>query len=53
MGGCDLGTDEGRVQETYRRLEKLRQSSPELTCAEELEALEREIQSRLSKSRVL
>ena len=46
MGGCDLGTDEGRVQETYRRLEKLRQSSPELTCAEELEALEREIQSQ-------
>ncbi len=44
--GCDWGADEGKIQAVYRRLEKLRQSLPKLTCAEEMEALEREIQSQ-------
>lgn len=44
VDGCDWGADEGNIQEAYRRLEKLRRSSPKLTCAEELEALERELQ---------
>ena len=43
---CDLGADEGEIPAAYRRLEKLRQSSPKLTCAEELEAWEREIQGQ-------
>ena len=47
VDACDVGTtDEGKIQAVYRRLEKLRQSSPKLTCAEELEALEGEIQSQ-------
>ncbi len=43
---CDLGADKGEIQAAYRRLEELRQSSPTLRCAEELEVLEREIQSQ-------
>lgn len=44
--GCDWGADEGKIQAVYWRLDKLKQSLPKLTCAEEMEALEREIQSQ-------
>ncbi len=46
VDGSDWGADEGKIQAAYQRLETLRQSSPKLTCAEELEALEREIQAQ-------